>query len=713
MQTSRHLLLGSLAVMLLLSSTSAAQVPEMLSYQGRVSVHGTNFTGDGLFKFGLLSGDVTEGRQATAVAFWGGQFIYDIQVTDEGLGYLTPPAVRIVGGGGSGATAQAFVQNGAVTSISVMTSGNGYTGTPTVEIDPPQQEMVFETIWSHDGTSANGLEPQGSVSVPVQKGLFATLLGGDGMQPISASVFEKSEVYLRVWFATDLSAPFEQLSPDHRLASVAYAMKSQGADTAHTVIDGAITADKIAANAITVDKIQPGAIGSESLAVGSVSGWQVVGSEPATAEPNRRYLMPQEGMGILTLPANPPLGTSISVTGGGTVLANTGQIISGVWCEVGKGFGASEWEGPSQVLVSDDGRTVVGYVDRKFYHPGPPVEEHPARIRILRAGVASYMEHQVPANSNGDAGPVPTGSQIIMSGDAQKFFGYFMSDAGPKLYKSDNAGLSWQEINLPLDQLFGEGAPNPNFEGIAGSKDLTTIYVHTGPNGLIRTSDAGSTWSKITNLPEGYFISPGTPIRCSQDGLIVMLAANGPTGPELFRTEDSGDTWTLLNLAEGQPVFSPPYFLLMSSDGDRVLLGGSTPTPGGNPIFSSTNGGDTFQRYLAPGITLRIAMSGDGRLLAAAAMNPIPPVATLRISRNLGESWTDTKMVVEAAPDGRISISESGSQIVIGRTYPNGIMISAADKVILGTFNSAAEFIYQGGGVWTTAQDGLQGSFAE
>ena len=55
-----------------------------------------------------------------------------INVT-TGTGYLTPPTVTIVGGGGTGATACAFINsNGQVYWVSVTSVGSNYTSTPTV-----------------------------------------------------------------------------------------------------------------------------------------------------------------------------------------------------------------------------------------------------------------------------------------------------------------------------------------------------------------------------------------------------------------------------------------------------------------------------------------------------------------------------------------------------------------------------------------------------
>ena len=62
-----------------------------------------------------------------------------IDVTNGGQGYLTgAPAITISGGGGSGATAKAYVGNGGVIdSIEVINPGSGYTSAPTITIATP------------------------------------------------------------------------------------------------------------------------------------------------------------------------------------------------------------------------------------------------------------------------------------------------------------------------------------------------------------------------------------------------------------------------------------------------------------------------------------------------------------------------------------------------------------------------------------------------
>ena len=106
------------------------------------------------------------------------------------------------------------------------------------------------TYWSNDGTSVEGSEPQASVAVPVNGGLYAVLLGNtaqQGMGAIDPTVFaQHTDAKLRVWFSDGVNG-FQQLSPDRPFASVPYAFSAGTAQTAGSapIANGAVNLDDI------------------------------------------------------------------------------------------------------------------------------------------------------------------------------------------------------------------------------------------------------------------------------------------------------------------------------------------------------------------------------------------------------------------------------------------------------------------------------------
>jgi len=216
---------------LLLALANASLFAAEITYQGHIQVEGADFDGSGQFKFALVT-SINTSQAATATATVSGGFVTIINVTGNGSGYVSAPAVTITGGGGSGATATAAISGGAVTSITVNNPGAGYTSTPTVSIASPPENLSFTTYWSHDGTSVDGSEPLSAVEVPVQSGLFTVRLGDEAlvnMDSLAADVFDQTGLELRIWFSDGVNG-FAALSPVQPLTPAPYALRAEEAE---------------------------------------------------------------------------------------------------------------------------------------------------------------------------------------------------------------------------------------------------------------------------------------------------------------------------------------------------------------------------------------------------------------------------------------------------------------------------------------------------
>jgi len=220
-----------LAVCLLfLASLSVFAQGTAFTYQGRVLANGTNFTGNGQFKFALVTSS-NGSSNATATANLSGAFVTSYTVTSGGSGYLVAPAVSISGGGGSGATATANVSGDVVTSLSPGNAGSGYTSPPTVTIPAPPVNIFYTTYWSNDGTSSAGSEPAAALSVSVANGLFTVVLGDTrltNMAAMSAALFAQPNLQLRIWFNDGVSG-FAVLNPVQDLTPSPYAVFARSA----------------------------------------------------------------------------------------------------------------------------------------------------------------------------------------------------------------------------------------------------------------------------------------------------------------------------------------------------------------------------------------------------------------------------------------------------------------------------------------------------
>ena len=226
-------------VLLALVAADVRAQNTVVTYQGRVAANGTNFSGNGQFKFAIVT-STNNNHSATGTANRSGSFVTSYNVTFGGNGYTIAPTVTVSGGGGSGATATATVSSGVVTAINPGSAGSGYTSTPTVTIAPPPTDILYATYWSNDGTSVAGSEPAVAVSASVSSGLFTIPLGDTtlgNMQIISASLFLKSDLQLRIWFNDGVNG-FAALSPVQNLTATPYAAHASSASTLDNGIPG-------------------------------------------------------------------------------------------------------------------------------------------------------------------------------------------------------------------------------------------------------------------------------------------------------------------------------------------------------------------------------------------------------------------------------------------------------------------------------------------
>lgn len=94
-------------------------------------------------------------------------FVTFLKLTAAGSGYTSAPTVSFSGGGGSGATAQAYISNGAVLGFRMLTLGSGYTSAPTVTLS---------------GGGGTGAAATATVGIPVSSGRRLRVFGSFPMQ---------------------------------------------------------------------------------------------------------------------------------------------------------------------------------------------------------------------------------------------------------------------------------------------------------------------------------------------------------------------------------------------------------------------------------------------------------------------------------------------------------------------------------------------------
>ena len=211
-------------------------------------------------------------------------------------------------------------------------------------------------------------------------------------------------------------------------------------------------------------------------------------------------------------------------------------------------------------------------------------------------------------------GPHRGGRVTAVEGFADKPFTFLMGTVGGGVWKTTDAGESWNNISDGYMNVGSVGAIS-----VAPSDD-DVIYVGSGSagvrgcvsvgDGVYKSTDGGTTWEHI-GLPEAGQINV---IRVHPDNpdLVYVAALGHIFGPNeergIYRTNDGGQTWEkVLYVSEKTGAID----LVMGPDDPRELYAAMwraerkpwTMISGGNEggIYKTTDGGNTWAK-LANGI---------------------------------------------------------------------------------------------------------------
>jgi N-acetylneuraminic acid mutarotase len=348
------------------------------------------------------------------------------------------------------------------------------------------------TYWSNDGTSVDGSEPQASVAVPVNGGLYAVLLGNtaqQGMGAIDPAIFaQHTDAKLRVWFSDGVNG-FQQLSPDRPFASVPYAFNSESAKSADTALNAETAKTADSANvATTAMAVQAGAVTSSMLASNAVTSDklspQIKADINATIGMNRLSTEVKEKLNQEKTTTNynaPSVGSLLAVPYGsdapaGYSLFQRGEQPRLVWEEKAPvsvaryAYGGVEVLGGKIYFVGGNNGSSKNITER--YDPATNTWEMLASMSVARAGVAT----------------------AVLNG---KFYAIGGQDLiTVEVY--DPSTDSWSYVG---------SLPNTNYGGSAVAV-AGKIYLFGGtssPNQVLSFDPSSNQWSAKANMPTSRF----------------------------------------------------------------------------------------------------------------------------------------------------------------------------------------------------------------
>jgi photosystem II stability/assembly factor-like uncharacterized protein len=280
------------------------------------------------------------------------------------------------------------------------------------------------------------------------------------------------------------------------------------------------------------------------------------------------------------------------------------------------------------------------------------------------------------APSNPDIIYVGTGAGIIRPDLA----------IGDGIYKSTDAGRTWQHLGLRDSQMIAGIAVDP---GNADRLFVAVLGHPYGPNaerGVFRSTDGGRTFEKVlfkddyTSANE-VLLDPRNPnvlyaTLWSQQQSFIEGQGFGDTGMGIFKSTDGGTTWA--QLGEGLPPAVLQANIAIAPSDPNILYATIAPVQGPIGFYTSTDGGaHWFAAIRAQGAPAGLAQ--DMRPLARIGGGDLPTVtvdpkdpkvvytASTVMWRSLdgGLTWS----AVRGAPGGddyqRIWINPIDTQIIL------------------------------------------------
>jgi photosystem II stability/assembly factor-like uncharacterized protein len=206
----------------------------------------------------------------------------------------------------------------------------------------------------------------------------------------------------------------------------------------------------------------------------------------------------------------------------------------------------------------------------------------------------------------------PSDANVIYVGMGEHAPRGVMTHHGDGVYKSTDAGKSWQHMGLEKTQHISRVVIHPQNPDIAYIAAQGALYSPTEERGIYKTTDGGKNWKKVLYINDKTGCSELSMDANNHRILYATMwehgrepwkVTSGGPGSSVYKSTDDGETWNKIQKGLPEelgkmaiavaPSNSNKVYVLVESDREKELAG----------LYTSNNGGESWDK-----------VSGDHRL---------------------------------------------------------------------------------------------------
>ena len=286
------------------------------------------------------------------------------------------------------------------------------------------------------------------------------------------------------------------------------------------------------------------------------------------------------------------------------------------------------------------------------------------------------------------------------------------------ILRSGDYGQTFSSIDVTSQfKAHGNGMGRQNGERLQvdpGSSNV--LYAGARAAGLFRSTDSGSTWTRlaalaVTTTPNENGISfvwldPASVSGGVAQRIVVGVSRFGSVGPNLYVSTNAGATFTAVT---GAPSAYMPQRAAYAGDGHLYITYANGAGPHGNWAQPEPmDAGQIWKYRLADGAWMNVTPGGYTNAFGGISVDPNNPqrlvASTINTYFQQGSGWGDRLFISTNGGSTWTDVVNRGfSMDTGGVTWASGVAIHWAGSIEFDPFDPTAVWVTSGHGVFRTA----------